>query len=133
TAQNYAEVVFDRTTPTGQSDPGLGSIVASKSSTDVLKNVGSCGRCTGGKGNKTGGSNPRGGAGDSARDSGRGSAGSTLEGDPVNVATGNKFQQDTDFRGSEWLTFRRFYNSNAAAVTAELGLQWRHSFDSSLE
>jgi RHS repeat-associated protein len=51
--------------------------------------------------------------------------------DPINTATGNKYQQDTDFHGSVWLTFRRFYNSVTVA-SSTLGPQWRHSFDRSL-
>jgi len=53
--------------------------------------------------------------------------------DPINTSTGNKFQQDTDYSGSAWLTFRRFYNSHIAIKQTNVGVQWRHSFDRSLE
>ena len=53
--------------------------------------------------------------------------------DPINTSTGNKFQQDTDYVGSAWLIFRRFYNSHNTIKQANLGVQWRHSFDRSLE
>ena len=52
-------------------------------------------------------------------------------GDPINPSNGNKYLEDTDYLGSQWLTFRRFYNSESA-ISAETGLQWRHSFDRSL-
>jgi len=57
--------------------------------------------------------------------------GTPMAADPINTATGNKFQQDTDFRGMAWLTFRRFYNS-VTVPASTLGPQWRHSFDRSL-
>ncbi|SFS08517.1 RHS repeat-associated core domain-containing protein [Dyella sp. OK004] len=53
-------------------------------------------------------------------------------GDPINVATGNKYEQETDFDTSPWLTFRRFYNSERSISRSNLGPQWRHSFDRSL-
>lgn len=53
-------------------------------------------------------------------------------GDPINTATGNKYIQDTDFRASPWLTFRRFYNSHPSADSSTLGKQWSHSFSRSL-
>ena len=57
--------------------------------------------------------------------------GTPMATDPINTATGNKFQQDTDFQGAPWLTFRRFYNS-APVLASRLGPRWRHSFDRSL-
>jgi RHS repeat-associated protein len=55
-----------------------------------------------------------------------------MEADPINTATGNKFQQETDFALNHWLTFRRFYNSSDTVSPATLGAQWRHSFNRSL-
>ncbi|MBB6243674.1 putative toxin [Rhodanobacter sp. MP1X3] len=59
--------------------------------------------------------------------------GTPMHGDPINASSGNKFQQDTDYRDSAWLTFRRFYNSRAQVASATLGVRWRHSFDRSLD
>jgi len=59
-------------------------------------------------------------------------AGSSMGGDPINLATGNKYQQETDFEVTPWLTFRRFYNSQTSIRGDTLGPQWRHSFDRSL-
>lgn len=58
---------------------------------------------------------------------------SAMQADPINTSTGNKFQQDTDYSASTWLTFRRFYNSHNTIKQTNLGIQWRHSFDRSLE
>ncbi|MDR3443702.1 RHS repeat-associated core domain-containing protein [Dyella sp.] len=55
-----------------------------------------------------------------------------MEGDPINTSTGNKFQQDTDYRGSSSLRFRRFYSSLTYVPPAHLGAHWRHSYDRSL-
>nr|WP_304625081.1 RHS repeat-associated core domain-containing protein [Rhodanobacter sp. MP1X3] len=61
------------------------------------------------------------------------STGSSVKSDPVNTATGNKFEQETDYPApSDWLTLRRFYNSHVAVVPTGLGTSWRHSFDRSL-
>ena len=58
--------------------------------------------------------------------------GNLFAGNPIHVATGNKFQQATDFRaeGSFPLTFTRSYNSAASnALTGTLGHNWRHNYD----
>jgi RHS repeat-associated protein len=53
-------------------------------------------------------------------------------GNPINVATGNKFQQETDFAISKWITFSRYYNSDPAVTSTHIGSHWRHTFDRSL-
>jgi len=60
-------------------------------------------------------------------------AGCTLEsgaGNPCNVATGNKFQVETDFSNAA-LSFRRSYNS-LNLVNLGLGAGWRHNFQRKL-
>ncbi len=58
----------------------------------------------------------------------------TLKFDPINTATGNKFEQETDYTApDDWLTLRRFYNSLVAVNQTSLGTLWRHSFDRSLQ
>lgn len=52
--------------------------------------------------------------------------------DPINLATGNKFEQVTDAQASPALTFQRFYNSEASVRGGALGPQWRHSFERAL-
>jgi len=49
---------------------------------------------------------------------------------PINSATGNKFQKEVDYKGagSSILEFVRYYNSVAPA-RANLGSNWRHSYD----
>jgi len=84
---------------------------------DIGKNRGGCDTCDSGDGHK-GGVAP----------------GSPLKSDPINTATGNKFEQVTDYEStSPWLTFRRFYNSNTADGYGAMGALWRHSFDRALQ
>jgi RHS repeat-associated protein len=110
-------------------------IIGTPQAYDVGKNAGGC-NCNSGNGGKGAASSPKKSSGDSATDSTGGASGTPMAGDPINTATGNKYEQDTDFRGSSWLTFRRFYNSGAdvagAIAQTNLGPQWRHSFDRSL-
>jgi RHS repeat-associated protein len=53
-------------------------------------------------------------------------------GDSINPATGNKFLDEDDYVGG-WLSFSRYYNSSSNVVSTEIGQQWRHSFDRSLD
>ncbi|MBT8116036.1 MAG: hypothetical protein KJP04_11665, partial [Arenicella sp.] len=53
-----------------------------------------------------------------------------FEGNPCNVATGNKYQSETDFSNSEF-SFTRSYNSRALA-NLPLGLGWRSNFHKAL-
>jgi RHS repeat-associated protein len=83
---------------------------------DVGKNAGGC-DCDGGNGHN-GGPAP----------------GSSLKTHPINTATGNKYEQETDYIAPhDWLTFRRFYNSLANYQPTTLGGLWQHSFDRSLQ
>ena len=112
------------------------NITATPHYEDAMKVAGGpliCPCATSHEGDSTGGSSPHGSSGDSALDAQPSGAGATFEADPINAATGNKYEQDTDFRGSAWLTFRRFYNSKNSVVATHLGPQWRHSFDRALE
>ncbi|WP_281850420.1 DUF6531 domain-containing protein [Dyella sp. GSA-30] len=99
---------------------------------DPRKNAGGCEVCKEHNGGNSGASSPKHSSGDAAVDSGD-VAGSTRLVDPINAATGNKYQQDTDFRSSKWLTFRRFYNSDNGVPSTAMGSHWRHSFDRSLQ
>jgi RHS repeat-associated protein len=101
---------------------------------DIGKNLGDC-NCNGGNGAPSDGSNPSNGSEDGNVVSAKSPA-TPLVSDPINAVTGNKYQQETDFVASPWLTFRRFYNSGggqeAAIAKSTLGPLWRHSFDRSL-
>ena len=54
-------------------------------------------------------------------------------GDPINVGTGNVFEQTTDYQtaGPNSLAFTRYYNSLASSTTfaTALGANWRSNFD----
>lgn len=54
-------------------------------------------------------------------------------GDPANAQTGAKFLQTTDYADTPWLEFSRFYSSGSHPTNTHIGLQWRHSFDRSLQ
>ncbi|MFQ5470058.1 MAG: RHS repeat-associated core domain-containing protein [Gammaproteobacteria bacterium] len=55
---------------------------------------------------------------------------SLLEGNPVNGATGNKYQAETDYVGAGRLPliFTRYYNSYSEETTLT-GIKWRHHYD----
>jgi YD repeat-containing protein len=95
---------------------GVTYVFASHVNYDLGKNAGDC-ACDGGNGHKSGPA-----------------PGTPLKGEPINIATGNKFEQDTDYVApTSWLTFRRFYNGLVAVDPTTLGTTWRHSFDRSLK
>ncbi|MEO3430533.1 RHS repeat-associated core domain-containing protein [Pelagibius sp. CAU 1746] len=51
-------------------------------------------------------------------------------GNPISLATGNKFQAVTDYRsgGAHPLSFTRYYNSQSK-ITGVMGPAWRHGFE----
>jgi hypothetical protein len=59
--------------------------------------------------------------------------GSPACGDPINIATGNVFEQVTDYEtgGQNQMDFTRYYNSrgNANVFGSALGLVWRSTYD----
>jgi RHS repeat-associated protein len=56
------------------------------------------------------------------------------EGNPMNAATGNKFQTETDFIGAPntGLELRRYYNSQATVPTGAFGANWGNTFQRSI-
>ena len=58
---------------------------------------------------------------------------SGMAGNPINLATGNKYQKETDYTGAGPypLRFARHYNS-ASPPAGSLGSHWRHTYDRSL-
>jgi hypothetical protein len=64
-------------------------------------------------------------------DKNRGGCEKPMEGNPCNVATGNKYEVETDFVGTGPfpLIFERHYNSSNGVELAQLGGQWRHTYD----
>lgn len=55
-------------------------------------------------------------------------------GEPINPSIGNEHLAETDYRSNSAfaLEFTRYYNSNSAVATTNIGAQWRHTFDRSL-
>jgi RHS repeat-associated protein len=49
-------------------------------------------------------------------------------GNPINTATGNKYQRETDFIASDLLRFERFYNSAATAPSHLVGRHWTNTY-----
>ena len=94
------------------------TVVPTNVAYDVGRNAGSC-DCGDGTGTDT-----------------KPGPGSVLKRDPVNIATGNKFSQETDYVAPDGLlSFRRFYNSvvGGSLLPNSLGTGWRHSFERELE
>ncbi|MEX2648140.1 MAG: DUF6531 domain-containing protein [Alphaproteobacteria bacterium] len=61
-------------------------------------------------------------------------SGQVEPGNPVNAATGNKFEIVTDFTtgGANALEFTRTYNSLTTNTASTLGFGWRHTYDTRL-
>jgi len=53
-------------------------------------------------------------------------------GDPINLATGNEFRDDSDLALGA-LSFHRYYNSRSAVASTHVGANWRDSFDRNIE
>lgn len=55
-------------------------------------------------------------------------------GNPINPATGNKYQAEQDYRaaGASPLGFTRYYNSSPLVAGARLGARWRSNLDARL-
>ena len=58
--------------------------------------------------------------------------------DPIDVASGNVYEQETDYQsaGMNWLDFTRYYNSNAEIANTyavSLGSHWRNTYDRYLD
>lgn len=60
--------------------------------------------------------------------------GNTSVGDPIDVATGNMFDRETDYRGNGFapLLFERYYNSIDGG-NGVLGTNWSHTYSRSIE
>jgi len=98
------------------------------------KNVGGCRTmCTGGNGSSLDTLGPRGSSQEGMTKSESSDVGTSMEGDPINAATGNAYRQDTDLHTSPELTFRRFYNSSSYVVASTMGPKWRHTFDRNVQ
>jgi RHS repeat-associated protein len=57
--------------------------------------------------------------------------GPVLVGNPINVATGNKYESDVDYNASE-LSFSRYYNSDSQVRGGRFGPQWLDFYDRSI-
>ena len=115
------------------SSPTRDGIFATERIDDPKRVAGACLVCSAGTGQAMAGQSPTNSSGDAAKDNAHGAADGLFGADPVNFGTGSKFQQETDFRGGTWLTFRRFYNAHTPVPGAEMGALWRHTFDRSVE
>jgi RHS repeat-associated protein len=113
---------------------GEGYIFGTAYSQPPGKNLGDGGGCDGGEGtNGGGGGSGAGGNGATPDPTCPSVDGAPVVADPINASTGDKYLQDDDYLGNQWLTFRRFYNSDSLVASSAMGSHWRHSFDRSLE
>jgi RHS repeat-associated protein len=60
--------------------------------------------------------------------------GGTMLGNPINISTGNKFEDEVDYGvpGTFALSFHRYYNSASFGGDTTVGLKWTHTFSRSL-
>jgi YD repeat-containing protein len=63
------------------------------------------------------------------------SASNPREGNPIIVATGNKFQTEVEYQSQKpfGLNFVRYYNSSSNAVDKGIGKKWRHGFNRAIK
>src|SRR6185312_5440792 len=54
-------------------------------------------------------------------------------GDPVNVGTGNEYEDQQDYSGPGPLKLDRYYDSDTSTVSSHIGAHWRHTFDRSIK
>ncbi|MGQ5525316.1 DUF6531 domain-containing protein [Chitinimonas sp. PSY-7] len=88
---------------------------------------GSGGSGSSGSGGGSGGSGGGGGSGDPGPDPNQGSS-CQESGNPINTATGNKYQREDDFSSASRIPFSRHYNSASGTVENGLGKGWRHNW-----
>jgi RHS repeat-associated protein len=62
-----------------------------------------------------------------------GCPGGCAAGDPINLGTGNEYEDQEDYSAPGQLQFDRFYNSSPAVASTHIGANWRDSFDRSIE
>ena len=54
-------------------------------------------------------------------------------GNPVDIATGNKYQVETDYKvATSPLSFERFYNAGFSVKNTQIGTNWRHTYQRSI-
>lgn len=54
-------------------------------------------------------------------------------GDPINLGTGNEYEEQEDYSVSGSLRFDRYYNSNGSIASTQIGAQWRDNFDRGID
>jgi RHS repeat-associated protein len=64
-----------------------------------------------------------------------GCSGAAFCGNPINAATGNKFQVETDYVGgaNTQVEFRRYYNSMGTLGSSAVGQMWHNTYDRSVQ
>ena len=61
------------------------------------------------------------------------SASNPMRGNPVNAASGNKYQVEVDGRWGKWLTLTRLYNSESETISDHFGNNWRHAYSRNVQ
>lgn len=62
-----------------------------------------------------------------------GCAGGCQAGDPINLGTGNEYEDQQDYSAPGSLALDRYYNSSPATVPTNVGVNWRDTFDRNIE
>lgn len=62
-----------------------------------------------------------------------GCAGGCQAGDPINLGTGNEYEDQEDYATPGSMRFDRHYNSSPSAVSTHIGAHWRDNYDRHIE
>jgi len=57
----------------------------------------------------------------------------TVAGDPINLGTGNEYEDEKDYASDDRLRFERYYNSSNSITPTNIGVQWLNNYDSSIQ
>ena len=57
----------------------------------------------------------------------------SVAGDPINLGTGNEYEDEKDYSSDDVLRFERYYNSSNAIAPTGIGAQWRDNYDRSIQ
>ncbi|HTV83817.1 MAG TPA: RHS repeat-associated core domain-containing protein [Dyella sp.] len=57
----------------------------------------------------------------------------SVAGDPINLGTGNEYEDQKDYSSSDSLRFERYYNSSNSITPTNIGAQWLDNYDRSIQ
>jgi YD repeat-containing protein len=57
----------------------------------------------------------------------------SVAGDPINLGTGNEYEDEKDYSSDDTLRFERYYNSSNSIASTNIGVQWLDNYDRSIQ